>query len=205
MATETEIKAVRNAVYRAHGVIECEVWFSDVLNADGTAKYLPYTATASDMTAHGQALYAGLIAGQYGEVAAYKVTEAMLNAAKADKYAEINGWRNRQEAGHYVFAFKGRRWDYGKATLDRLSPSVAMARQNRLPGEFAWTDADNQDVPMNGSELIAFSEAIEQAMFTKGLAIHLRQRAMKQAVSSLTTLEAIEGYRVDWPVEGEGN
>ncbi|HHR5902107.1 TPA: DUF4376 domain-containing protein, partial [Providencia alcalifaciens] len=69
---------------------------------------------------------------------------------------------------------------------------------NKLPPQFVWTDADNQDVSMNASELIALSEAINQAMFAKGLAIHLRQRAMKQAVATLGTLAEIDEYPVDW-------
>lgn len=195
------IKAVRNAAYCAPDAIECEVWFSDVVSPDGSPKYLPYTATAQDSTECGRALYSGLVAGEYGEITPYSVTPEGLAAAREAKYEEINRWRNQQENGRYVFRYAGRHWDYGKDTQVRLGVSVMMAKQNKLPPQFVWTDADNQDVSMNASELIALSEAINQAMFAKGLAIHLRQRAMKQAVATLGTLAEIDEYPVDWSTE----
>ncbi|EOG3023462.1 DUF4376 domain-containing protein, partial [Salmonella enterica] len=96
------------------------------------------------------------------------------------------------------FQFNNRNWDYGKATQERLSLSVQMAKQNKLPAGFIWTDADNNDVPVTADELLNLSAAIDQAMFTKGLQIHLRQRQMKEEVESLTALDAIRGYVVGW-------
>ncbi|EAA2780636.1 DUF4376 domain-containing protein, partial [Salmonella enterica subsp. enterica] len=97
------------------------------------------------------------------------------------------------------FTFNGRNWDYGKATQERLSMSVVMAKQNKLPEVFFWTDADNNDVPMNAAELINLGEAVDSAMFQKGLEIHIRQRQMKEAVDKLTDARAILDYPVDWP------
>ncbi|HIB5305111.1 TPA: DUF4376 domain-containing protein, partial [Escherichia coli] len=106
-----------------------------------------------------------------------KITD-LLTAEKARgmKGDEINAWRNAMEAANYTFEHNGRKWDYGKSTQTRLEPSVAAAKAGKLPEAFFWTDAENNDVPVTAEELIALSEAAEQAMFTKGMEIHVRQR-----------------------------
>ncbi|EBR8428941.1 DUF4376 domain-containing protein [Salmonella enterica] len=124
---------------------------------------------------------------------------ADLNTALIQKHAEINDWRNIQENMNYVFRFNNHNWDYGKAMQERLSLSVQMAKQNKLPDGFIWTDADNNDVPMTAGELLNLSDAIDQAMFTKGLQIHMRQRQMKEEVDKLTDYKAIKDYAVGWP------
>lgn len=122
-----------------------------------------------------------------------------LNTALIQKNTEINTWRNMQENANYTFTFDNHNWDYGKATQERLTLSVQMAKQNKLPDGFIWTDADNNDVPMTSGELLNLSDAIDQAMFTKGLQIHLHQRQMKEEVDKLTDAQAIKGYTVGWP------
>ncbi|EHZ3471586.1 DUF4376 domain-containing protein, partial [Salmonella enterica] len=83
-------------------------------------------------------------------------------------------------------------------TQERLTLSVQMAKQNKLPDGFIWTDADNNDVPMTAGELLNLSDAIDQAMFTMGLKIHLRQREMKEEVDKLTDAQAVLDYVVGW-------
>ncbi|ECB7531921.1 DUF4376 domain-containing protein [Salmonella enterica subsp. enterica serovar Stanley] len=124
---------------------------------------------------------------------------ADLNTALTQKHAEINDWRNIQENMNYVFRFNNHNWDYGKTTQERLSLSVQMAKQNKLPAGFIWTDADNNDVPMTAGELLNLSDAIDQAMFTMGLQIHLRQREMKEEIEKLTDAQAVLDYVVGWP------
>ncbi|EEH0273286.1 DUF4376 domain-containing protein [Salmonella enterica] len=124
---------------------------------------------------------------------------ADLNTALIQKHAEINAWRNSQENANYVFQFNNHNWDYGKATQERLSLSVQMAKSNKLPEGFIWTDADNNDVPMSAGELLNLSDAIDQAMFTTGLQIHLRQRQMKEDIDKLTDAQAVMDYVIDWP------
>ncbi|EHL44462.1 DUF4376 domain-containing protein [Salmonella enterica] len=124
---------------------------------------------------------------------------ADLNTALTRKHAEINDWRNIQENMNYVFRFNDRNWDYGKTTQERLSLSVQMAKANKLPAGFIWTDADNNDVPMTSGELLNLSDAIDQAMFTMGLQIHLRQREMKEEVDKLSDAQAVLDYVVGWP------
>ncbi|HFO4057878.1 TPA: DUF4376 domain-containing protein [Escherichia coli] len=128
-----------------------------------------------------------------------KITD-LLTAEKARgmKGDEINAWRNEMEAANYTFEHNGRKWDYGKSTQTRLEPSVVAAKAGKLPEAFFWTDAENNDVPVTAEELIALSEAAEQAMFTKGMEIHVRQRTMKKELEKLTSADEILAYRVDW-------
>ncbi|HDI9198914.1 TPA: DUF4376 domain-containing protein, partial [Escherichia coli] len=128
-----------------------------------------------------------------------KITD-LLTAEKARgmKGDEINAWRNEMEAANYTFEHNGRKWDYGKSTQTRLEPSVAAAKAGKLPEAFFWTDAENNDVGVTAEELIALSEAAEQAMFTKGMEIHVRQRTMKKELEKLTSADEILAYRVDW-------
>ncbi len=122
--------------------------------------------------------------------------------ARRQKHDDINRWRNVQENANYTFTFNDHNWDYGKATQERLSLSVQMAKANKLPAGFIWTDADNNDVPMTAGELLNLSDAIDQAMFTKGLQIHMRQREMKEDIDKLTTVPAVLAYRIGWPQKG---
>ncbi|EAA5991519.1 DUF4376 domain-containing protein [Salmonella enterica subsp. enterica serovar Chester] len=187
---------VKEAAYNENGTISAKVLFGD---ADSKSpKYLPFTASDTDSTAYGRQLFTDLKAGKYGPVTPFTVTPEMLTAAKEAKRAEINAWRNVQENANYVFQFNDHNWDYGKSTQDRLSLSVQMAKQNKLPVGFIWTDADNNDVPMTAGELLKLSDAIDQAMFTMGLQIHMRQRQMKEEVDKLTDYKSVHNYAVGW-------
>ncbi|HIA0817643.1 TPA: DUF4376 domain-containing protein, partial [Salmonella enterica subsp. enterica] len=122
-----------------------------------------------------------------------------IEDARSRKHDDINRWRNVQENANYTFTFNNHNWDYGKTTQERLSLSVQMAKQNKLPAGFIWTDADNNDVPMSAGELLNLNDAIDQAMFTKGLQIHLRQREMKEEIDGMTDVKAILDYKIGWP------
>ncbi|EKD3382241.1 phage tail protein, partial [Escherichia coli] len=45
------------------------------------------------------------------------------------------------------------------------------------------------------------SEATEQAMFRKGMEIHVRQRTMKKELEKLSSADEILAYRVGWVQE----
>lgn len=122
-----------------------------------------------------------------------------IEDARSRKHDEINAWRNKQESANYTFTFNNHNWDYGKATQERLTLSVQMAKANKLPAGFIWTDADNNDVPMTSGELLNLSDAIDQAMFTMGLQIHMRQREMKEEIDKLTDVKTILDYKIGWP------
>ncbi len=158
-----------------HTAVNCMVKFEHIEQA------VPFTATASDTEAYGRDIYAACLRGEAGEIAEYVQPSISPEKARELKTAGINAWRNAMEAANYTFEHNGRKWDYGKSTQTRLEPSVAAAKAGKLPEQFFWTDADNNDVPMDAETLIALSAAAEQAMFTKGLEIHVRQRTMKRS------------------------
>jgi hypothetical protein len=189
----TVITDARKGRYNENGTISAEVKFSDY------DKYLSYTAAPHDPADYGQLLYADLVAGKYGPVTPFTATPEMIQGAKDRKRDEINAWRDAQENGNYIFQYDGRNWDYGKTTQDRMSISLKMAKNGSLPEGFAWTDGDNNIVPMTNDALIGLAAAIEQAMFEKGMQINLRQLQMKAEMEALTTLDAIRGYKVGWP------
>ena len=176
-----------------HTVIDCLVKF------DAFPEALPYTAMKTDVVENGRKIFQMCVDGEAGDIQEYAMSaQDQLKKIRFFKVEEINLWRDRMESASYVFEFNGRRWDYGKETQARLEPSVAAARAGKLPEGFFWTDADNNDVPMTAEALIALSEAAQQAMFAKGLEIHLRQREMKKAVEALNDADAVLAYRVGW-------
>ncbi|MCW7447483.1 DUF4376 domain-containing protein [Escherichia coli] len=130
-----------------------------------------------------------------------KITD-LLTAEKARgmKGDEIKAWRKALEAANYTFEHNGRKWDYGSQRRRVLSRRW-LQRKRKLPEAFFWTDAENNDVPVTAEELIALSEAAEQAMFTKGMEIHVRQRTMKKELEKLTSADEILAYRVGWAQE----
>ncbi|HAZ3577397.1 TPA: DUF4376 domain-containing protein, partial [Escherichia coli] len=62
-----------------------------------------------------------------------------------------------------------------------------------------WTDGENNVVPVTAADIIALSDAIEKAMFAKGVEINTRQLQMKAEVEALTELKSIRSYVVGWP------
>lgn len=193
------ITAVRNAVSNENGGIDCEIQFQGAMEADGvTPLFLPYTSTPSDNAEYGPQLYAALVAGEYGDIPPFMATPEIIRAAKDRKRGEINAWRDVQESREYLFTYDGRRWDYGKATKARMSISLALAKRHALPEGFAWTDGDNNIVPVTNESLTALAAATEQVMFEKGMEINQRQLQMKAEVEALNDLRAIRHYVVGW-------
>ncbi|KAF6592437.1 DUF4376 domain-containing protein [Cronobacter sp. EKM101R] len=195
------ITAVRNAAYNEYGAITCEVQFEGTVDARGEPVWSPFTATSLDVTDYGRQLYHALVNGEYGEIPPFVATPEMLERARAARREEINLWRDQQENIEYLMEFNGRRWDFGKRTKERISTSLTVARSGQLPDGFAWTDGDNNIVPVTAAELLALGDAIELAMFNKGVEINTRQLQMKAEVCALQTLEEIRNYRVGWPIE----
>ncbi|EAR6901285.1 DUF4376 domain-containing protein [Salmonella enterica] len=191
------IITAKNGVYTESGLINCLVHF------ESFDDFIPFTASPDDPEAHGRQLYADLKAGKYGPVTPFTVTPEMIQAAKDQKHAEINAWRDVQENGSIIFTLNGHKWDCGKASQTRLAPVVAVARTGALPPGFFWTDADNIDVPMTADELTALEAAMQQNMVLQGFKIHERQRQMKEDVDKLTDYKAIQNYVVGWTEESE--
>lgn len=110
---------------------------------------------------------------------------------------QINAWRDTQEAAVITFEHAGHSWDGGLRVRARLQPTVSAAQTTGLPDDFAWTDADNADVPMTISDLVELDAAHEIALVQQGWKIHARQRAMKSAVEQMTA-EQLVAFMPGW-------
>ncbi|EEI9428634.1 DUF4376 domain-containing protein [Salmonella enterica] len=195
---------VKNAVYNENGTINADVLFDDIFESDGkTLRWLPFTASEHDPMDYGRQLHADLKAGKYGPVTPFTVTPEMIQAAKDAKHAEINAWRDTQESGDITFTWNNHSWDASKASQDRLTPVLVVAKSGQLPEGFFWTDANNEDVPVTADDLTAIDTGMTQAMVIQGFKIHERQRRMKEEVDKLTDYKAIQNYTVGWPKDGE--
>lgn len=144
------------------------------------------------------------IGDHYDPVTGY--THALLSPEQLDGLRmalrdQINAWRDVQEAATIVFEHAGRRWDGGLAVRTRLLPMLSLPA---LPPGFFWTDADDNDVPVDAAALAALGAAHEAAIVTQGFAIHVRQRAMKAEIDALGDAAALQAYEPAWP-DGAGD
>ncbi|HAC6879138.1 TPA_asm: DUF4376 domain-containing protein [Salmonella enterica subsp. enterica serovar Java] len=190
--THSAFFGVRNPAYLEDGRIDCEVQ-----QQDGEI-WLPYTVSGTDTDARGQLLWSELLSGAHGDIAPFVVTDEMLASARRQKMDEISAWRDAEENGSIFFTVNGHRWDASKASQSRLAPVVAVASAGGLPPGFFWTDADNQDVPMDTASLKKLELSMQGAMVMRGFQIHERQRKMKEDIAQLTSLDAIRNYPVGW-------
>ncbi|MFU1851807.1 DUF4376 domain-containing protein [Citrobacter portucalensis] len=173
-------------------MINCRVKFAEF------DEFIPFTACQNDTEEHGRRIYSELESGKYGPVAPFIVTDKMVEDLRNKKLTEISNWRDVQENANIIFEFSGHRWDGGKASQERLAPVVMAGSTGQLPEGFFWTDADNQDIPVNVAFLQQLEAAMVQAMVMHGFRIHERQRQMKSEVALLTDINAIAEYPVGW-------
>ncbi|HIB1683351.1 TPA: DUF4376 domain-containing protein [Salmonella enterica subsp. enterica serovar Muenchen] len=124
--------------------------------------------------------------------------------AREQKTREIDAWRDIQENGAITFTWNNHVWDASKASQDRLTPVLVVARSGQLPAGFFWTDANNEDIPVTIDDLLAIDAGMTQAMVTQGFKIHERQRQMKKDIAGLTRVSDILNYSVGWP-DNSGN
>lgn len=111
-------------------------------------------------------------------------------------HTAIVHWRNAQEANGLLFDHAGRTWDGGLIVRQRLQPVLSLPA---LPPGFFWTDAGNEDVPVDMPALQSLAAAHEQALVIRGFEIHARQRAMKNALDSMTRDELL-AFIPDWDI-----
>lgn len=113
-----------------------------------------------------------------------------LELLKAGKYAEINAWRDEQEVQpNKVVEFDGVQWD--------ADPTSRVRIESTLASQFTppyWTDANNNDQPIDRNKLQAVHTAIVQA----GFEIHAHQRTLKKRLETLTTIEAVQALKIGW-------
>lgn len=137
-----------------------------------------------------------------GGVAAAAVAEVEpVETVRARIRGQITAWRDQQERGRIVFEHAGRRWDGGLEVRKRL---ITAANLPALPAGFFWTDADDNNVPVDAAGIAALHAAHEQAIAAQGWAIHVRQREMKAEIDLLSGA-ALGAYFIGWledkPVE----
>ncbi|EKN5999756.1 DUF4376 domain-containing protein [Yersinia enterocolitica] len=186
-----DFKEIKNARYLESGAIDCEVLFEEM------EEYLPYTAIPDDTTETGQTLWRALINGDYGDIAPFEVTPAMLQAAKEQKLQEINAWRIEQEEQSFTFEYAGRTWNCDQQSMTRLSPVAAVANTNSRD-VMSWGDVNNKSVPLSVEQLKGLSEAMALALMEHNDRIYQRQREMKDEVAGLTDLKQVREFVVIW-------
>lgn len=113
---------------------------------------------------------------------------------KATAHTAIVNWRDQQENAGFTFAHAGHDWDGGLIVRQRLQPVLILPA---LPPGFFWTDAVNEDVPVDMPSLHALAATHEQALVVRGFEIHARQRSMKNALDTMTSEELID-FKPDW-------
>ncbi|UIU65626.1 DUF4376 domain-containing protein [Escherichia coli] len=113
---------------------------------------------------------------------------------------EINAWRNAMEAANYTFEHNGVNGTTGSQRRRVLSHRWRQRKRGNCRRRFSGRMRKTM-MWMTAEELIALSEAAEQAMFTKGMEIHVRQRTMKKELEKLTSADEILAYRVGWAQE----
>ncbi|HGY4723274.1 TPA: DUF4376 domain-containing protein [Citrobacter amalonaticus] len=186
-------QSVLNVMYTEDGKISC-----DVLRK-GDKDYINFVTGMYESESDRRQLYEELISGIWGSICDFIPSPDVILQEIRVKYDEVNAWRDAQEAGNIYFTVNGHRWDASKASQSRLAPVVAVASAGGLPAGFFWTDADNNDVPMDAAGLKALELSMQGAMVMRGFQIHERQRQMKEEISRLTSLDAIRHYTIGWP------
>ncbi len=185
------VKGIRNARYLENGAVDCEVLF------EGETAFVPYTAMQDDTAPTGQHIWQELQSGKWGAPAPFTVTPELIAAAKEGKKREIEAWRREQEAKPFIFEWKGRNWNAGPDSMARLSPVVMASKSSAARDVMTWGDAGNQQVKMSMPELEELAAAMAQASMDRSNEIYLRQREMKEVLSSLEDLGSIRAFNVE--------
>ncbi|SJI67757.1 prophage tail protein [Shigella sonnei] len=178
-----QINDIKNARYIESGAIDCEVMFDDA------KEYVPYTASPDDFSATGQQVWQELQGGKY-TVGPFAVTQEMLDVAKERKRSEIEAWRKDEEAKSITFEWKGRTWNGGRTSLERLAP-VSMLTEQGERKSLSWGDADNEQVVMALDELVGLYSEMAQAQLQHYDEIYVRQRELKKQLAEAKTLEDV--------------
>ncbi|EBP0844962.1 DUF4376 domain-containing protein [Salmonella enterica] len=185
-----KIQEIKNACWLESGAVDCEVLF------EGETAFVPYTAIQDDTAETGRHIWQELQSGKWGEISPFNVTPEMLEAAKAAKRQEIEAWREQQESQPFTFEWNGHTWNGGPDSLSRLSPVTVAAKAENARDVFVWGDASNQQVHMTMAQAGELAAAMAQASMDRNNEIYLRQREMKEALSSLEDLGSIRAFDV---------
>ncbi|CNH64075.1 DUF4376 domain-containing protein [Yersinia enterocolitica] len=121
----------------------------------------------------------------------------MLQAAKEQKWQEINTWRLAQEAQSITFEYAGWTWNADQQSMARLSPVAVVANTNSRD-VMSWGDVNNKLVSLSVEQLKGFSEAMALALMERNNRIYQRQREMKDEVAGLMDLRQVREFVVIW-------
>lgn len=122
--------------------------------------------------------------------------QILLDAIERERLnVAISSWRDHQEQQPITFKHIGHDWDGGVKVKIRLDTVASLPA---LPADYFWTDANNNDVPMDLVGIKALRDAHEVAIATRGWQIHQRQRHMKTEIETLEG-DALLNYKPDWP------
>lgn len=116
-------------------------------------------------------------------------TQDSVNATESFREglkASIQAWRDTQENGGVEYA--GHAWDTDEAARGRIQ-SVLLSGVNPLG---YWTSKGNENVPMTIDNL----RELWAAIVSRGAEIHVRQRAMKDEVATLSG-DALLNYVIE--------
>jgi CheY-like chemotaxis protein len=120
-----------------------------------------------------------------------------LDELKKKLCAEVNDLRDRKI--NRGVDFKGNYFDTDESSRHNLAATAARiaASTSELPDGFVWRAADNQSIPMNKEDVLAFHTALTDWAYEH----YKASWDHKTAVDALTTIEAAENYdiRTGWP------
>lgn len=178
-----QVQDIKNAHYLELGAIDCDVLFDDA------EEYVPYTASPDDSATTGQQIWQALQSGKYA-ITPFVVTQEMLDIERGLKRREIEAWRKEEEAKPITFEWRGRTWNGGRASLERLAPASMITEQGER-SLLSWSDANNEQVPMTLDDLVGLYSEMAQAQLQHYDEIYVRQRQLKEQLAEAKTLENI--------------
>ncbi|MGF1696544.1 DUF4376 domain-containing protein [Vibrio lamellibrachiae] len=112
------------------------------------------------------------------------------------KREEINRWRDIEEQSELNDVIvDGIKWDADPAARSRVESTLAS---DFIPP--FWTDAEDNDQPIDKNKL----QAIHNAIVERGFDIHARMREMKQEITVLKDADdfaALEAYVPSWAIQ----
>jgi len=110
-----------------------------------------------------------------------------LAMAKGNKARRID--IDRDEAINNGFSWNGWTWDCDEVSRSNLTGSVAAAQAGiPLPSGFTWRTKDNQNVPMNLTDLVSLGGAMFEHVNSK----YTEAWSRKAVLASATTFEEVD-------------
>lgn len=170
---------IRNSVYNTNGRIDCEI-------EHPALGWIPFTAAADDPDPQGLAIYEQVIAeGDISSAAPETITNELsvsekLNDLCHKKRVQITVARDAAINGGISHA--GYDWDTDDVSRGYLTGAVVNINAGiPLPEGFSWTAADDSDVPMDASGLIALGAAVTLHVNTQ----HVKSRILKARIKAV--------------------